>query len=100
APAQRQADVVRLTCEGPSAHAARDLCGEVQRSYLTLRSELQRAEASAAADFLQDQVDQVRARLTRAEDSLRSYQEQHQAVALEQRASEAVTHFAALQARQ
>ena len=50
-PAEQQANVVRLTCDGPSAVSAQDLCRGVSDSYLALRSELQTAEASAAATF-------------------------------------------------
>ena len=98
-PAEEQANLVRLTCDGPSAVTAQDLCRGVSDSYLALRSELQTAEASAAADFLEGQVVQVHARLATAEDSLQAYEERRRAVALQDRATEEVRQYADLRAQ-
>lgn len=96
-PTQREADVVRLTCNASSAREAVELCRGVQDSYLALRSELQRAEAAAAASFLADQVARVRLQLNEAEDSLQQYQEFNQAVALDEQATQGVQQSAAFQ---
>lgn len=98
APSNRQSDLLSLTCTGPTPEGATALCAEVQRSYLQLRAELQRAEASTAADFLGDQVERVRAELTEAEDSLQVYQQRNRAVALDEQATQAVIQTANLQA--
>ncbi len=99
APASRQSDLLQLTCSGPSAESANVLCAEVQTSYLALRAELQRAEASAAADFLDDQVQRVRIQLNEAEDSLQYYQERNSAIALDEQATQGIIQSAMLQAR-
>ncbi len=98
-PAEEQSNLVRITCDAPSASAARDLCRAVSDSYLQLRSNLQTAEASAAAEFLQGQVVQVQGRLSTAEDSLQTYEEQRRAVALKDRATEEVKQYADLRAQ-
>lgn len=99
-PAESQADLVELTCQGPTAESAQQLCREIQRSYLDLRSSLRRVEASAAADFLEEQSERVRLQLTAAEDTLQLYQEQNRAIALEEQANQGVAQYASLQARQ
>lgn len=99
APLDREANLIELTCRGRSARAAHDLCAGVSEGYMNLRNELKRAEATAAADFLTEQVDGVAARLEAAEDSLRDYQAANQAVALDARANSEVQQYASLQAQ-
>ena len=98
-PVEQQADLINLTCTGPTPASSLALCGSVSDSYLELRSELQRAEASAAASFLQDQVVQVHSQLSTAEDSLQAYEERGRAVALKERADEEVRQYADLRAQ-
>lgn len=95
----RDADLVRLSCEGRTAEAAQFLCETVSESYLALRSELQRAEATTAAEFLSEQVERVESRLTAAEDSLQTYARRSGAVALGTRADERVRQSAELWAQ-
>jgi tyrosine-protein kinase Etk/Wzc len=64
-----------------------------------MRGELQRAEATATAEFLSGQVDQIGAQLAAAEDELRAYERANRVVALDERASEGVRQFAQLQAQ-
>jgi polysaccharide biosynthesis transport protein len=97
--ASPEADLVQLSCEGPTPDAARNLCSAVSTSYLQLRAELQRAEANAAAEFLAGQVEQARTRLLAAEDELQSYEGANRLVALSERANEEVRRFAGLQAQ-
>jgi capsular exopolysaccharide synthesis family protein len=99
APLDREANLIELTCRGRSARAAHDLCAGVSEGYMTLRNELKRAEATAAADFLTEQVDGVAKRLEAAEDSLRDYQAANQAVALDARANSEVQQYASLQSQ-
>lgn len=98
-PVRRDADLIRLTCTGGSPEQAHGLCDSVTESYLTLRADLQHAEASGAADFLAEQVEQVKVRLTAAEDELATYQRENQAVALDQRASTEVQQHARIRAQ-
>ncbi len=97
-PVRRDADLIRLTCAGASPEEAHGLCESVTESYLDLRASLQHAEASGAADFLSEQVEQVKTRLTAAEDELAGYQRANQAVALDQRASTEVQQHARIRA--
>lgn len=98
-PVRRDADLIRLTCTGGSPEEAHGLCENVTDSYLRLRADLQHAEASGAADFLAEQVEQVKLRLTTAEDELATYQRENQAVALDQRASTEVQQHAQIRAQ-
>ncbi|MDP2471472.1 MAG: polysaccharide biosynthesis tyrosine autokinase [Candidatus Palauibacterales bacterium] len=95
----RDADVVALRCSGRTPAEAQWLCDAVSDSYLSLRSELQQAEATAAADFLSDQTDLVAQRLKLAEDSLSDYTRRSHAVALDIRAAEQVRQNAAMWAQ-
>ena len=97
-PVRRDADLIRLTCEEASPEQAHGLCQSVTDSYLDLRSSLQHAEASGAADFLAGQVEQVKTRLTAAEDEFAEYQSANQAVALDQRASTEVQQHSRIRA--
>lgn len=94
--AERDVDLVRLTCLGQTPDGAKLLCDSVAASYLRLRAELQRVEATAAADILASQAESARQRLVRAEDSLRAYSERVRAVALDTRAQEVVRQNAEL----
>ena len=92
----RDADLIELTCEARTAEGALWLCKAISASYLRLRSELQQAEASAAAEFLAEQTELTQQRLKVAEDRLAAYVERLKAVALDTRASEEVRQNAAL----
>ena len=96
---QKQADVVRLTCRDKTARGAFSLCSEIQREYLSLRAELQRGEAVAAANFLREQAERARLTLSAAEDDLQRYQEEHRALDLGDKARQAVILYGDLQAR-
>lgn len=96
---QRNAELIRLSCSGRTPDAAYDLCRSVADSYLDLRSELQRAEASTAAEFLVEQVHQAEARLRAAEDTLQTYERRYGAVALQSQAHEEVRQHVGLRAQ-
>jgi len=98
APVQ-DANLLRIHCTASSAPGAQSLCQAVTDSYLELRVQFQRTEATAAADFLADQVEQVRQRLAAAENALGEYQESNEAVALDQRAMAEVQQFGTLDAQ-
>ena len=95
---RREGDLIRLRCRSASAVDARALCDAVTRSYVGLRTELQRVEATATAAFLGEQVAGIERRLEAAEDSLEVFARTNQVVALEERAAEEVRHLAARQA--
>lgn len=99
APAEREADLVELTCSAETAEAAQQLCLSVSESYVAMRGELQRQEATSAADFLSDQASQVKVRLAAAEDSLRRYTRRTQAVALATKADAEVRENASIWAQ-
>lgn len=95
----QNADVIFLTCSWNTPEMAHQLCEEVSASYLSLRDSLQRDEAEVAAGFLNEQLEEVRGRLTAAEDSLRRYRERVAAVSLRQQASMEVQEFASIRAQ-
>ena len=48
----READLIELTCSDRTPAGTQWLCEAIAESYLSLRAELQQAEATAAAEFL------------------------------------------------
>jgi len=98
-PIERDADLIRLTCEGSSPERAHDLCRSVSSSYLDMRRDLQQTQAAAAAVFLAEQVQKVGQQLREAESELQSYQESNRAIALDEQASSAVDRYSLLLAQ-
>ncbi len=95
-----EANLVVVHCSDVTPRGAKELCDAVTEAYLTLRANLQRAEATAAASFLEGQVGEVGKRLAVAEDSLAIYQKRNQAVALNEQASVEVQQYANLKAQE
>ena len=95
-PVTQDANLVMITCSANQAEDAQSLCRAVSESYIRLRSQMERANAEAAATFLRGQVEEVGRRLAAAEDSLGAYEERNMAIALDQRASSAVNQYSAL----
>ncbi|HET7250548.1 MAG TPA: polysaccharide biosynthesis tyrosine autokinase [Gemmatimonadales bacterium] len=83
----READLIELTCKGGTPETAQQVCDGISRSYMRLRTDLQRADAAATATFLRDQVGRLGAQLRSVEDSIAAYSRRHQVVALDTRAS-------------
>ena len=96
---QREADLVEVECEDRTPQGARDLCRGILATYLGLRMDLRRAEATATAQFLREQVDLLGGRLTVAEDSLQTYRSRYGVVALDERAAEEVRQLTRLTAQ-
>jgi capsular exopolysaccharide synthesis family protein len=94
-----KADLIQLTCLAPDPELARDICADISNSYLELRGELQTTEAANAREFLTDATEQIRERLTGAEDSLADYARRYGAVALGTRAEEEIRSLAQLRAQ-
>ena len=84
----READLIELTCRGGTPATAQQLCDGISRSYMRLRTDLQRADATATAAFLRDQVSRLGNQLTGVEDSIARFSSRHQVVALDERASD------------
>ncbi|MGH7557336.1 MAG: Wzz/FepE/Etk N-terminal domain-containing protein, partial [Gemmatimonadota bacterium] len=76
-PVGQEANLIEIRCVATQAAAAERLCQAVSVSYLRLKSEVQRAEADVAAEFLGEQVEVVNDRLRAAEDSLGAYEEEN-----------------------
>jgi capsular exopolysaccharide synthesis family protein len=87
---QRDATLVELACRGSTPTEAHALCSTVLESYVELRTELQRAEATVTAKFLREQVTRVGQQLAEAEARLETYERENNVVALADRASEGV----------
>lgn len=84
----RESDLIELTCKGSTPLTAQQVCDGISRSYIRLRTDLQRADASATATFLRDQVGRLGDQLAAVEDSIAAYSRGHQVVALDERASQ------------
>jgi len=95
----RDADLVRLTCTAGTPEGAEALCDEIGKSYMALRAELQRTEATTAKEFLTEQVVVLGEHLKEAEDSLEAYGRRNRIVALGDRASEEVKQITQLRAQ-
>ena len=95
----RQADLVRVTCDGASPTEAFRLCKGTLEDYVSLRTELQRTEAKVTAKFLREQGERVGAQLASAEDSLEEYGRANRVVALQEQATEEVKQYTALKAQ-
>lgn len=98
-PADKNAEVILVTCDARTPVDAQQLCSELSDSYLRLRSTLQVAEASAAAMFLAEQVDQVVVQLTAAEEQVREHAMATRGVALDTRAKGEVARFIEIKAQ-
>ena len=96
--AGREAEFVELTCEARAAELVADICRLVAQSYLEIRTGLQQSEAAGAAETLREQAMGVAVQLEEAEDALRTYEARNQLVAADDRASESVRQYAALNA--
>ncbi|MFQ5891047.1 MAG: polysaccharide biosynthesis tyrosine autokinase, partial [Gemmatimonadota bacterium] len=96
--AHRDASIIRLTCTAPAAAEAQELCRALSESYMSLRSVMQRAEATTAAVFLREQSERMKHRLAVAEDSLEAYGRRNQVVDLPTRARVEVQQLGNLQA--
>ena len=95
----READMVKLTCTAGTPEGAKAICEEIGKSYIALRAELQRTEATTAKEFLVEQVVALGDRLKEAEDSLEAYGRRNRVVALGDRATEEVKQITQLRAQ-
>ena len=95
----RNADLVEVTCEGPSPTQAHQLCETTLAGYMRLRTELRRAEATLTANFLREQAGRLGEQLAAAEDSLEAYGRRNQVVALNDRATAEVQQLVQLKAK-
>ena len=96
---QRDGDLFELSCEGESPEDARSLCAAVAGSYLQVRTELERADATAAASFLAEQVTLVQGRLADAELDLEEYRRRNRVIAIDERASEGTRQLIGINAQ-
>jgi succinoglycan biosynthesis transport protein ExoP len=99
APIEQEGDILRISCTAPTAEGAQALCERVAHGYVALRSELQRAEASATAEFLADQVARLGDSLAVVEDRLEAFKKREQVVALDVQANEEVRQYAEFKAQ-
>lgn len=83
----RDAELILLTCEAASPSAAQRLCQLTAESYVQLRSDMQRSEATSTAAFLRTQVARIGQQLVVAEGQLQSFRTQAGVVVLHEQAS-------------
>ena len=95
----RESELIDLTCQGSTPQSAQALCDGISRSYMRLRTDLQRADAAATAAFLREQVGRLGEQLTAIEDSIEAYSRGHQTVALQERASQETQQYVQVQAQ-
>lgn len=97
--ANQDGDLLEVVCQGRTAEGALGLCEAVSAYYVDLKRDLQRSEATVTAEFLRGQVSDYARRLAVAEDSLKVFKREEQAVALVEQASEEVRQYAGIKAR-
>lgn len=95
----RDAELVALDCRGSTPRAAQVLCDRISRSYMRLRTDLQRADATTTAAFLREQVGRLGEQLTAVEDSLEAYSRGHQVAALDEQATQETRQYVEFQAQ-
>jgi capsular exopolysaccharide synthesis family protein len=94
-----ESNLIELRCESSTPLGAQQLCDGISRSYMRLRTELLRADATATATFLREQVGRLGTELTAVEDSIATYSRAHRTVALEERASGETQQYVQVQAQ-
>lgn len=92
--------LVTVHCAAGSPPVAQLICREISESYVALRNELQRGDASHAAEFIYEQSDTVATQLATAEKELQAFKEKHQvSVTPEAQANQDLSEFATLQSQ-
>jgi capsular exopolysaccharide synthesis family protein len=84
-------DIVSVSYKGKDPATAAKFVNELMRTYLKNNMRLNRAEATAAREFITQQLPQTESRLQQAEADLRAFEEQNQIVNLAEEAQSAVT---------
>ncbi len=78
--ADPDATLIGVSCSAGGAAMAQRICDGVSKSYVALRNDLARSDATHSAAFLAQQSDTVGLQLAVAEEQLRSYQESNDVV--------------------
>jgi capsular exopolysaccharide synthesis family protein len=84
-------DIVSVSYKGKDPKTAAKFVNQLIGNYLKNNVRLNRAEATAAREFITQQLPQTESRLQRAEADLRVFEEQNQIVSLPEEAQSAVT---------
>lgn len=90
-------DVLQVAYEGKNPQQAAAVVNKLMRVYVDYNVQSNRAEASAAEDFIVKQLPKTESTVREAEAGLRRFKEQHQIVNLEQEAISAVEVLKQLQ---
>jgi tyrosine-protein kinase Etk/Wzc len=93
------AQIVLISCQAGSPRLSQRICDGVSKSYVIMRNDLARSDASHSAAFLRQQSDTVGVQLAAAEDELRRYKESNDVVDPQTLASMESGELAQFQAR-
>ncbi len=92
----RGTDVMALSYRSTNPDEAAKVINFLMRNYLESNVRSNRAEATAAREFISKQLPEVESRVRGAEVALRRFKEQNNVVALEEEAKQAVTEIGSL----
>ena len=96
---EEEGDILRIQCYAAEPADAQRLCGSVVTEYISLRTTLQRSDASGTAAFLREQVARLGDSLAVSEDRLKEFKQRAQVVAIDAQANEEVHQYAQLKAQ-
>ena len=96
---QPNAAIVSVAYEAADPTVARDVANAVARSYIARRNQMQKRQAQAAVEFLDEQVESIGGQLRAAEEAFERYRKARFVVDPEAQATEQVRRLAELRAR-
>lgn len=94
-----EGDILRVDCSSPSPTEAQQLCASVVSEYVSLRAEMQRADAGGTAAFLRQQVARMGDSLVASENRLKEFKQEQEVVAIDAQANEEIRQYAQLKAQ-
>lgn len=93
----RSTDAINISATSPFAEEAALIANTVAETYYEQNLEIARSEASQIRDFVQSQLENVNAELLQAENELVEFQENSEAIALDQETSNLVSRISQFQ---
>jgi capsular exopolysaccharide synthesis family protein len=92
-------NIIRIGAKAGSAHEASVIANTIADAYLELNRYRARGEVTEIKNFLEQQLTSVRERLSKAEDTLRSFQEREKVASLSDETQAAVKKLAEFEAQ-
>ncbi|ASC71555.1 Tyrosine-protein kinase wzc [Halomicronema hongdechloris C2206] len=84
-------DVLRVAYQSPNGELSAAVVNQVMTSYIERNITMNRSEATAARQFVQEQLPKAEAEVEQAAEALRQFKDQNQIIALESEANAAVS---------